>query len=473
MSPRSSKASPPKPARAADVVVGMYVRSSLDRSGEGLAVERQESEGRALAERLGWRVSPQVYRDNGISASSGRRPAFEQMLVDLEGGTIGGVIAWHPDRLARRPDDLERLIQAVEKRRAKVATVEAGEYDLGTPTGRGVARTVVAWARVEVEHKGQRQRAANRQAAAAGRYPSSGRRHFGYTPGGKLVPSEARAIRTAASDLLAGVSVHELSRRLNATGLTTTAGGPWRPTQVRRLLLSPRLAAQRVHSGIVVADGQWTPILRPDIHLAVTRELGKPERHKAGPPRRYLLSGIAVCGSPNCGLPVYGASDARRGGPTYRCSSRAHIHRAAFPIEDYIEKIVVTRLSRPDAAALLAPETACDEVAALTGELTGLRARSDELAAMFGAGTIDARQLAAGLTANAERQMEIERSLATSSSSPTLTSLVTAADAQSVWRGLGIDAQRAVLRELITIRLLTPGRGARTFHPASVQIEWR
>jgi len=457
---------------AATRVIGLYVRASLDRTGEGLAVDRQEAEGRVLADRLGWQVSAHVYRDNSVSASIGRRPAFERLLVDLHDGAIGGVIAWHPDRLARRPDDLERLIFAVEARRAKVATVEAGEYDLGTPTGRGVARTVVAWARVEVEHKGQRQRAANRQAAVAGRYPAGGRRHFGYTAEGKIVPAEARAIRKAADELLAGVSIHELSRRLNARGLTTTAGGTWRPTQVRRLLLSPRLAAQRVHNGHVVADGQWIAVLRPDIHLAVVRELARPERHKAGPPRRYLLSGMALCGAPQCGLPVYGASDARRGGATYRCSSRTHMHRAAIPIENYIEMLALQRLSRPDAAELLAPPVDGLVVAALAEELTSLRNRSDELAAMFGAGTIDARQLAAGAAANAERQLEIEQALAGATASPALASLVTSADARRAWSGLGIDAQRAVLRELLTVRLLPPGRGTRSFNPKSVEVVW-
>ena len=453
-------------------VVGLYVRASLDRTGEGLAVDRQESEGRALAARLGWQVSARVYRDNSVSASTGRRPEFERLLVDLDSGVIGGVISWHPDRLARRPDDLERLILAVEARRAKVATVEAGEYDLGTPTGRGVARTVVAWARVEVEHKGQRQRAANRQAAVAGRYPAGGRRHFGYTTEGKIVPAEATAIRKAAGDLLAGVSVHELSRRLNTMGLPTTAGGAWRPTQVRRLLLSPRLAAQRVHDGVVVADGQWTAVLRPDIHLAVARELARPERHKAGPPRRYLLSGIALCGLSGCGLPVYGASDARRGGATYRCSSRTHMHRAAIPIEAYIEMLAIERLSRRDAAELLAPEADGLVVAGLSEELTSLRRRSDELAAMFGTGTINARQLAAGAAANAKRQVEIEQALATAATSPALASLVTSADVRKAWGRLTIDAQRAVLRELLTVRLLPPGRGARSFDPASVEINW-
>ena len=57
-----------KNARSAAV----YVRITQDRGGAGLGVERQEQECRALAQRLGWKVT-EVYCDNDLSAFSGRR----------------------------------------------------------------------------------------------------------------------------------------------------------------------------------------------------------------------------------------------------------------------------------------------------------------------------------------------------------------------------------------------------------------
>jgi DNA invertase Pin-like site-specific DNA recombinase len=63
----------------------------LDRTGEALAVARQEQECRALAERLGLEVVA-VYSDNDISATSGKvRPGFETML-DAKPEAI---VAWH------------------------------------------------------------------------------------------------------------------------------------------------------------------------------------------------------------------------------------------------------------------------------------------------------------------------------------------------------------------------------------------
>lgn len=77
-------------------------------------------------------------------------------MADIEAGRIAGVLAWHPDRLYRSPVELERYIELSEKHGVETQTVQAGRWDLSTPSGRAVARTLGAWARYESEHKGER-----------------------------------------------------------------------------------------------------------------------------------------------------------------------------------------------------------------------------------------------------------------------------------------------------------------------------
>ncbi len=50
--------------------------------------------------------------------------------------------------------------------------------------------------------------------------------------------------------------------------------------------------------------------------------------------------------------------------------------------------------------------------------------------------------------------------------------LVTAYDVKAVWHDIGLDRRRAVIDALMTVTLLSPGRGARTFRPETVHIEW-
>ncbi len=47
----------------------IYTRLSIDKTGEGLAVERQSKDAHALAARHGWTVVAE-YADNSVSAST-------------------------------------------------------------------------------------------------------------------------------------------------------------------------------------------------------------------------------------------------------------------------------------------------------------------------------------------------------------------------------------------------------------------
>jgi len=55
-----------------------------------------------------------------------------------------------------------------------------------------------------------------------------------------------------------------------------------------------------------------------------------------------------------------------------------------------------------------------------------------------------------------------------------LVPLVAVRNAAAVWEDLDLSRQRAVIRTLMTITLLSPGQGARRpFDPGTVQVTWR
>src|SRR4051794_15877475 len=93
----------------------VYARQSLDRTGAGLAIARQVKECRELAEKIGLRGEPIIYGDNDVSASSGKpRPEYVRLLAALRAGRHSALLAWHTDRLHRRPIELEEFINVVE-----------------------------------------------------------------------------------------------------------------------------------------------------------------------------------------------------------------------------------------------------------------------------------------------------------------------------------------------------------------------
>jgi len=393
------------------------------------------------------------------------------MLGDIEAGQVDAVVAWASDRLHRRLDDLVEFVTLVEHRGTAVATVKSGDVDLGTPHGRLVARILGSVAQGEVEQKGERQRRANQQRADAG-VPRFTRRPYGYSPDGRrLDRAEAAVVRKAAREVLAGTSLMDVTRRLNAAGKVTSTGGPWTVTTLRRVLTSPRLAGLNVYRGEVVGKGDWAALLNEDTHRAVVSLLGDPSRRTATTNvRKYLLSGLVRCGK--CGGPMYASL---AGSPTaswmvYRCRIQ-HLARRLDLVDEVVNAVVVERLSRPDAPGLLVDDQA-EDPAALRDEAVALRGRLEEAASLFAAGELTGEQLRL-ITARVRGDLHaVEARQPSTGRSEVLGELLLAGDVATAWGQVPRSRRRAVIDILMEVSVLPAGKGAR-FDPERIKFKWR
>lgn len=407
-------------------------RISEDREGAGLGVERQEADCRALAERLCW-SSVATFSDNDVSAYSGRlRLGYRDLLGALRTGQADAVLVWHTDRLHRSPKEPEEYIEVCQPREIPTQTVKAGPLGLATPSGRLMARQLGAYARFESEHHSDRAKRARLQAATDGRW-IGGLRPSGYGADGMtVIESEAQVIRWMAAEVLAGRSLRSIAEKLNAEGTVTSTGQPWTARALAWLLKRPRNAGLSQHRGEPIAPARWPAILDEDTWRAVCAVLGDPARNTTtSRARKWLLSGLGVCG--DCGQPVRStvATWGDRRAPSYVCPDH-HVRRNAEKLDEYVGMIVVERLSRPDARDLLSPDQT-GEVAALLAQDAGLRARLDELGRLFGDGVIDALQLASGTARIRGNREQVTAALAAANRDNVLVDVVEASDAAGAW----------------------------------------
>ncbi|MFF0876853.1 recombinase family protein [Micromonospora aurantiaca (nom. illeg.)] len=476
----------------------IYLRQSVDRTGDELAVQRQQTDARRLARQRGWTVAAE-YTDNDISAAGKRtRPGFEAVLAALDSGAAQAVIAWDMSRLTRNARDRLRLLEVGRRREVVVSFVRGSDLDLGTPAGRLTADILGSVAQHEIDQKADRQRAAAAQAAAQGRR-IGGRRPFGYAQDGLAInDDEAGAVRDGYTALLSGASLGSIARDWNGRGLPTPQArrdgtpSPWTAQTVRPVLLNPRYAGLRAHvtekaleaAGgnpraarlrSVVGTAAWPALVPEETWRAAVDLLTDDDR--MNPPRggRALLTGLALCGV--CDATVHAGAAPARGGRqerrTYRCSaSYGHVGRAALPVEAYIRDVIVARLSRSDARDLLVDHNRPD-VDALRTELSTLRTRRKSILALVADGTFTENEARAQVTVLTRRTAEVEAALSDAGRVNVLGPLVDAADPAAAWDALDIERQRAVIDALMTVRLLPPGRGTRTFRPESVVITWR
>ncbi|MEE3126065.1 MAG: recombinase family protein [Actinomycetota bacterium] len=162
------------------VATAIYTRISADIEGLGLGVARQREDCESLAATLGWPVA-QVYSDNDVSAYSGKpRPEYQRMLDDLREGNVDAVIVYHPDRLTRRPLELEQFIQALDAAKVRHVKFVTGDADFTTGDGLLVLRMLAAVAAAESASKSRRVKRKQEQNAAAGKPHRASTRPFGY-----------------------------------------------------------------------------------------------------------------------------------------------------------------------------------------------------------------------------------------------------------------------------------------------------
>lgn len=468
--------------RAVTRTAALYCRISRDKEGAGLGVERQEAECRELAGRLDWTVA-EVYVDNDLSASTGKpRPAYRRMLDDLRDGRIGAVIAWHSDRLHRRPTELEEFIEVCETRGVAVQTVRAGTVDLSTASGRMVARMLGAAARHEAEHSSERIRAQKARAAASGQWIGGGR-PFGYNQdGATLRVDEAERVADAAVRILAGETTYKIAKEWRETGVATPRGGTWNEVNLRRILISPRVAGLLEHRGAVVAPAPWPAIVPEDQWRVLRAKLTAPERATFEGARtlRWIGSGLYLCGICSDGSVLRSAgrpSTGRNSGyAVYRCRTGLHCTIRADTLDDYVHRLVRERLSRPDAGDLL-PAAGTDRAAELRAEADALRARLDEAADMFASGEIDRRGHTRARERITARLDVVTTDLGRLAGTSPLGGLVDADDPAAAYDAAPIDRRRAVVDALmsVTVGPARPGRlpKGQPFDYSRVTVAWK
>ncbi len=451
----------PQPPRAA-----VYLRVSIDATGEQLAVTRQREDCLKIAADRGWTVVRE-YVDNSISASDRRkvRPAYDRLVADYQAGAFDALICWDLDRLTRQPRQLEDWIDAADERGLRLVTAN-GEADLSTDGGRLFARIKAGVARAEVERKSSRQRRALRQRAESGR-PPLGVRLTGYTTNGEVIPDEAVVVRELFVRFAAGESLKGLTRWLSESGHAARRGKPWSPSSVRSMLTNPRYAGHAIYNGQQIGQtGTWQPLVTPETFAVVQHRLGDPRRatNRLGTDRKHLGSGLYKC---SCGLRVRGWS-----GNRYRCANGCY-SRSGNEIDPFVEAVITARLARPDLADLLTDAGSTERAGELLATVRRLRGRLVTVEADYDAGLIDGRRYATATEKIAAelQAVETERARLLAGAGPA--GVLTSPAPVEAYRSSSLMIRRATVDFLAEITLHPAPRGSRTFNLETVEIAWR
>jgi site-specific DNA recombinase len=460
----------------------IYCRISHVKDDDQTGVDRQERICREVTRRLGLVVSQvHVFIDNNRSAwqRNRKRKGWDALLEVARNEGIRHVVAYHPDRLMRQPQDLEELL-TISDEHGITLHGQANQRDLSDPDDRFFLRIEVAHACRSSDDTSRRLKDAMVDRARDGK-PHSGKRRFGYTADGMtIVPAEAETVRWIFESFLAGMTPYKIAADLNRRGVLTVQGKQWGHNGVLRVLDSRHVAGILVFRGKEIGPGTWPAIIdagmwaevreRRAYRSAVAKQTRAPDRY-------YLLRGLVWCAG--CGRRMAGKMV--NGWPTYICLGHAEKEKAgrcwrtasAVPVEGFVKDAALYLLERLDvtgqeaSAMSLSPEDNA-AIEADRGEIAELKEAWDNQEIS----TAEYREMRKAVE---KRIKKVEAKTIVRPAAEVLEGL-TGPDARARWKALedakNSERMNAVFRFLFAaVRIDGPGKGGPKFDYGRISIE--
>lgn len=456
----------------------LLVRISDDKAGDGEGVGRQEADGRALAERLGWIVA-EVVIENDTSAYKRRRtklpdgstalrtvrPGFRSAVDKLASGERDGLLAYDLDRTARDPRDLEDLIDVVESRTPRIPVESVtGSLRLATDSDVTMARVMVAVANKSSRDTARRVTRKHEELAAAGKPPGGGYRGYGFTAAGhEPIEDEAAIIREIGARVLGdwdgwtdeqredvdpevGESLNSIAADLRKRKVPTVTGAPWSDRSVRSVVSKPSVAGLREYRGEVVGKAVWDSIIPEERWEQVRARIAGRHRSVDLSLQRWL-TGVLRCS--RCGQMLHGWSG--NNGKRYWCPPSLGgcgkiAVKAAF-VEEEIERQILELLGQPKVLQQLRTVADTEVTDEARGELAADEEQLKQMAGMFARREISFVEYKEG-RGIIEARIKESRALLTSRAPRVLRRLL-AGDVAEGWKSLTPVDKREVILALV------------------------
>jgi site-specific DNA recombinase len=147
----------PRPVRRRCAI---YTRKSseegLEQAFNSLDAQREACEAYIRSQRHeGWQLLTTRYDDGGVSGGTLERPALQQLLADIERGTVQTVVVYKVDRLTRALSDFARLVEIFDRRGVSFVSVTQ-QFNTTSSMGRLTLNVLFSFAQFEREVTGER-----------------------------------------------------------------------------------------------------------------------------------------------------------------------------------------------------------------------------------------------------------------------------------------------------------------------------
>ncbi len=327
----------------------LYARkSSESEERQALSIEAQITELREFAAKE--RLEIVASFEEAKTAKEPGRTVFGKMLDTLVRGEADGILAWHPDRLARNSVDGGRIIHMLDTGTLKDMKFPTMTFE-NTPQGKFMLSIAFSQSKYYVDNLSENVKRGIRQKLRRGEWPTlapigyiNNPRTRNIQPDSEKAPLVRRAFELYATG---DHTLYSLRQALFENGLRSFGGKPLPVSGVQKLLQN------HIYYGMMCIHGEFfpgcfEPIVRKDLFDEVQRVMAGRAKKQHKRKHEYPFIGFAHCSSCGCAI----TAERQKGHHYYRCTKKKGRceEKKYLREESLLEQVkkIVEQVSLPD-----------------------------------------------------------------------------------------------------------------------------
>ena len=275
------------------------------------------------------------------------RPVFGEMLERMERGEATGILAWHPDRLARNSVDGGKIIYLVDTGVISEMKFPTFWFD-PTPQGKFMLSIAFSQSKYYVDNLSENIKRGHRNKVKDGIWPQMA--PLGYVnKNRKIVPDEniAPLIKKTFEAYSSGsFTLRQLHDKFNGLGLKRKSGKELAVSNYQQILKNPIYTGLMRYNGEIF-EGKHEPIISKKLFDSVQEVMSRKSKPHSKGLKPYIYRGFFCCGECGCFI----TTETQKGHNYLRCTKRKNPCEQKYVREEIITSQIqneIKKVSLPD-----------------------------------------------------------------------------------------------------------------------------
>ncbi len=277
------------------------------------------------------------------TAKAPGRPVFNEMLLRIEANEASGILAWHPDRLARNSVDGGKIIYLLDT--GKIAELKFPTFWCDTtPQGKFMLSIAFSQSKYYVDNLSENIKRGHRNKVKDGIWPQMSPLGYVNVKGAGIVPDENIAPlikKTFEAYATGNFTLRQLHDKFNALGLSRKNGKVLSVSNYQQILRNPIFTGLMRYGGEIY-EGKHKPIITKKLFDSVQEVMMRKSKPHSKGLKPFLYRGFFRCGECGCFI----TTETQKGHNYLRCTKRKNPCLQKYVREEIITSQITEEIKK-------------------------------------------------------------------------------------------------------------------------------